>query len=90
MHRNAAGQQSKIQDPSFTAGDLRAGQRVLGVAESGLRVAVLAARTEGWSWDRIGAVLGLPGETSRRRWGKVPPDVKRPTTPPEAQGSSLP
>lgn len=36
--------------------------------EAQLRADVLRARAEGWSWDRIGAVLGVNGETLRRRY----------------------
>nr|CRY96480.1 hypothetical protein [uncultured prokaryote] len=57
---------------SFTASGLGRAGSLLGVAQVRLRDEVYLARCEGWSWDRIGAVLGVPGETARRRWSTTP------------------
>nr|CRY96624.1 hypothetical protein [uncultured prokaryote] len=59
--------QSIITDPSFTAADLKAGRRALDAAHAVMHSAVVGARAEGWSWERIGTVLGVSGETVRRR-----------------------
>lgn len=59
--------QTRIADPSFTAADLRGSARTVRAAEIAHRQAISAARTEGWSWARIGKILGLPGETVRRQ-----------------------
>lgn len=41
-------------------------------AESAVRDAVNAARTDGLSWATIGSILGTTGEAARQRYGHQP------------------
>nr|CRY97225.1 hypothetical protein [uncultured prokaryote] len=61
-------EQTRIMSGSFTAAELRKSISLTKAARRAEEQAIYSARLEGWSWDRIGAVLGEHGETLRRRW----------------------
>lgn len=71
MDRRSSDHQTRITDQSFIAADLSSALRVSDEAEARMIRAVQAARIEHWSWQRIGRVAGVTGETARRRWATL-------------------
>ena len=55
---------------------LRAAALRRSLAESDLGQAVLAARGDGMSWDRIGDAVGTSGEAARQKYGRLTADVR--------------
>lgn len=53
------------------AGVVAAAAVALGEAETRLREAVTEARAVGVSWDELGELLRVSGETARRRYGSL-------------------
>lgn len=53
------------------AGLVAAAVTALGEAETRLREAVTEARAVGVSWDELGELLRVSGETARRRYGSL-------------------
>jgi hypothetical protein len=65
-------------------------------ADAAEEAAVAQARGEGWSWDRIGTALAVPGETLRRRYAApaaieaAPQPAAAPDQAPAAQVTAAP
>jgi len=55
---------------------LRAAALRRSLAESDLGQAVVTARAEGVSWDRIGDAVGTSGEAARQKYGRLTAEVR--------------
>lgn len=56
------------RDPAVRLAELNQAQQLLELAMIGT---VTELRERGYSWRRVGELIGLPLQTARRRWGPV-------------------